>query len=297
MIRLLRLASAFVCLTAPALAQDIAGSADHPLVGRFDGSVIRAYETREFDEVHLARAPGEVSTVEGAVTRLSYAYPAETSLVQVVRNFEQALEGRGFDILLSCDQADCGRISYDVEQFGNSPAWADAFNYRYVMATRDGPEGAAHVSLFLSVNNGNVLSVVTVTEEEAMAFRMIDAAEIQSAIGETGRVALYGITFDTDQATIRAESAPTIAEMAAFLAANPDLQVVIVGHTDNQGTMEYNLALSARRAAAVADALARTHGIAAARMAHAGAGFLAPVAVNTTAEGRALNRRVEMIAR
>ncbi|MEM6422402.1 MAG: OmpA family protein, partial [Pseudomonadota bacterium] len=90
---------------------------------------------------------------------------------------------------------------------------------------------------------------------------------------------------------------PTLAEMAAFLTANPDLSVVIVGHTDNQGSMEYNLGLSARRAEAVRNALISQHGIDAGRMSHAGAGFLAPVAANTTEAGRALNRRVEIIAR
>ncbi len=282
---------------AKAHAQDVAGSADHPLVGRFEGSTIHAYEAREFDEVAVARTPGDVTRVEGAVTRLAYEYPPETALVQITRNFEQALEGRGFEILLSCDQGDCGDINYDVEQFGNSPSWASRFDYRYVMATRESAEGIAHVSLFLSINNGIARSVVTVTEEEAMAFRMVDAAEMQASIGETGRVALYGIQFDTDEARIKPESEPTLAEMAAFLTANPDLQVVIVGHTDNQGSMAYNLGLSARRAEAVASALQADHGIAADRMAHAGAGFLAPVAPNTTADGRALNRRVEMIAR
>ncbi len=285
-------------LAAPAFAQDVEGSADHPLVGRYEGSTIRAYEAREFDQVSVARAKDEVGKVEGAVTRLSYAYPPETALVQIARNFVLALEDKGFDILLNCDsRGECGAISYDVEQFGNSPSWADSFNFRYVMGTREGAEGVVHATLFLSENNGNALSVVTVTEEEAMAFRMIDAAEMQSEISETGRVALYGIQFDTDEATIKPESEPTLAEMAAFLTANPGLSVVIVGHTDNQGSMEYNLGLSARRAEAVRDALVSQHGIAADRMTHAGAGFLAPVATNTTEAGRALNRRVEIIAR
>lgn len=282
---------------APALAQDVEGSADHPLVGRFDGSWIRAYETREFDEVAVATAPGTVETVEGAVTRLSYGYPPDTSLVHIARNFTQALEDKGFTIKLDCDQDDCGRINYDVEQFGNSPAWATSFDYRYVMGTRSDADGTVHATLFLSINNSKAMSVVTVTEEEAMSFRMVDAAEMQSELTDTGRVALYGIQFDTDEATIKPESEPTLSEMAAFLTANPDLQIVIVGHTDNQGSMEYNLGLSARRAEAVRDALVSTYGISADRMAHAGAGFLAPLAPNTTEEGRALNRRVEIIAR
>ena len=295
------LAATFVAATlagaAPAIAQDVEGSADHPLIGRFEGSRILAYETREFDEVAVAQAAGTVDTVEGRVTRLSYGYPPETSLVHISRNFEQALEAEGFEIRLSCDEDDCGGINYDVEQFGNSGAWASRFDYRYVMGTRTSAEGVVHATLFASINNNNAFSVVTVTEEEAMTFRMIDAAAMQAEVSETGRVALYGIQFDTDEATIRPESEPTLAEMAAFLSANPDLQVVIVGHTDNQGSMEYNLALSARRAEAVRNALASVHGIAADRMAHAGAGFLAPVAPNTTEQGRALNRRVEIIAR
>lgn len=293
----LRIATALLCLSAPAFADDVEGSADHPLVGRFEGSTIRGYQQRDYDEVAVALRPGEISTVEGAVTRLSYAYPSSASMLQVVRNFERALESNGFEILLSCDQDDCGRINYDVEQFANSPVWSTVFNYRYVMAKRQSPQGVAHVSLFLSAVNGDVFSVVTVTEEEVMEYRMIDAAEMQTSIGDTGRVALYGITFDTDQATIRPESAPTITQMAAFLSSNPDLDVVIVGHTDNQGDMAYNLGLSARRAEAVARTLQSMHGIPASRMAHAGAGFLAPVAANSSDAGRALNRRVEMIAR
>lgn len=295
--RHLLFSAALALLAAPASAQDVAGSADHPLVGRFEGSVITHHESREFDEVRVASGAGAVTRVEGAVTRIAYRYPEDTALLQIARNFERALTDRGFEVALSCDQSDCGRINYEVEQFGNSTAWADAFNYRYVMATRRAAEGVTHATLFLSENNGTAYSVVTVTEEEAMEFRMIDAAEMASEIGETGRVALHGIQFDYDAATIRPESAPVIAEMAAFLSANPDLSVVIVGHTDNQGSMEYNLGLSARRAQAVHDALARDHGIAPDRMAHAGAGFLAPVAPNTTEQGRALNRRVEMIAR
>ncbi|MEO0913767.1 MAG: OmpA family protein, partial [Pseudomonadota bacterium] len=266
-----------VLLAGGAVAEDVPGSADHPLVGRFEGSFIQAYDTKEFDAVSYAFAPGELETREGVVTRLSYAYPEGIALLQVARNFTQALEGKGFEIRLDCDAKACNRISYDVEQFGNSPVWADAFNYRYVSATRESADGVAHASLFLSENNGRVLSVVAVTEEEAMAFKMIEAAEMAEAVADTGRIALYGILFDTDEAEIKPQSAPTLAEMATFLKGNPELSVVIVGHTDNQGSMEYNLGLSARRAEAVRNALVAEHGISAERMAHAGAGFFAPV--------------------
>lgn len=284
-------------LSAVAMAQDVAGSADHPLIGRFDGSTITAYEALAFDEVAVAQRPEEVMMVEGAVTRLAYTYPEGTALVQVTRNFEQQLTNEGFSVKLSCSQDECGGMSYEVEQFGNSPSWADRFNYRYVMGTRARGDGTVHATFFGSVNNGIVRAVVTVTEEEAMAFEMVPAEEMQSAISETGRVALYGIQFALDDATIQPESTPTLDEVARFLTANQDLMVVIVGHTDNQGTMPYNLDLSARRAQAVRDALVQDYAISADRLSHAGAGFLAPVASNASEDGRALNRRVEIIAR
>ncbi len=287
----------FLLLGVPVNAEDAAGSKDHPLVGRFEGSEITAYETREFDEVSIAREARKTETVEGAVTRIAYLYPADIALVQIHRNFEAAVKANGLELLLSCDQKDCGKINYDVDQFGNSPSWADAFNYRYVLAARPGDQGMIYAALFLSMNNGRARSVVTVVEETEMAFRMIDAAEMQASISNTGSVALYGVRFDTDEAIIKPESEPTLEEMAAFLKANAALSVVVVGHTDNQGSMEYNLALSAERAEAVRDALAGRYGIAGERIAHAGAGFLAPVASNATEAGRALNRRVELIAR
>lgn len=147
------------------------------------------------------------------------------------------------------------------------------------------------------MNNGIVRAVVTVTEEDTMAFDMVPAEAMQSAISETGRVALYGIQFALNDATIRPESTPTLDEIARFLSTNQSLMVVIVGHTDNQGTLPYNLDLSARRAQAVRDALVQDYAISADRLSHAGAGFLAPVASNASESSRALNRRVEIIAR
>ena len=95
---------------------------------------------------------------------------------------------------------------------------------------------------------------------------------------------------------IKPESKPTLDEIAKLLANQPDLNVYIVGHTDNQGAYDYNLDLSRKRAASVAAALAKTYQIAPARMKTAGVGFLAPVGSNATEDGRALNRRLELVA-
>jgi outer membrane protein OmpA-like peptidoglycan-associated protein len=114
-------------------------------------------------------------------------------------------------------------------------------------------------------------------------------------IASDGHVALYGILFDTDKTDIKPESAATIAEIAKFLKQGAGVKLYVVGHTDNVGLYDYNMGLSQRRAAAVVTELTTKHGIPAARLKPAGSGPLAPVAPNETEEGRAKNRRVELV--
>jgi OmpA-OmpF porin, OOP family len=284
---------AMLLATLPAAAEDTPGSADHPLVGRYEGSSINGYDFRDFDLYPLPAAPGPdgFREIEGRVTRISYIIPEKVSPTAILRS--------GFETFFACETRDCGNISYDLDQFPIPRMIVDRFDYRVLAARLARPEESdVYATVVVSPDSSNQVRVMLgVVETAPLEIRMIDAAEMARSVGETGRVALYGITFATGSAEIRAESAATIAEMAAFLKVAPDLQVVIVGHTDNQGSLEYNLGLSHRRAEAVRDALARDHGIAADRMLFAGAGFLAPVAPNTTEEGRALNRRVEIIAR
>ena len=114
-------------------------------------------------------------------------------------------------------------------------------------------------------------------------------------LGEKGHIAIYGIYFDTDKATIKPESKPTLDEMAKLLNGQPQLKVFIVGHTDSQGSYEHNMTLSRQRAEAVAAALAGSYRIARNRLYTAGVGYLAPIGSNASEDGRALNRRVELV--
>jgi OmpA-OmpF porin, OOP family len=123
----------------------------------------------------------------------------------------------------------------------------------------------------------------------------VDAARMESDIAASGRVTLYGIHFDTDSAVVKPESDAALKEIAALIQREPGLKFYIVGHTDTQGGYDYNLGLSTRRSRAVMQALASRFGIAPDRMHAAGVGFLSPVATNATDEGRARNRRVELV--
>ncbi len=109
------------------------------------------------------------------------------------------------------------------------------------------------------------------------------------------QIALYGILFDLDSATIKPESRTTLEQIATLLSSKPELDIVIVGHTDNKGSLTYNMELSERRAKAVEAALVKDFGIGQTRLSAWGAGYLSPVASNRNDAGRAKNRRVELV--
>jgi len=122
-----------------------------------------------------------------------------------------------------------------------------------------------------------------------------DADALLGGLAATGHVTVSGIFFDTGKADLKAESQPALAEIGKLMARQPGLKLFVVGHTDTVGTPESNLALSQARAEAVLQALVKDHGVAAARLRPFGAGPFAPVASNDAEDGRAQNRRVELV--
>jgi outer membrane protein OmpA-like peptidoglycan-associated protein len=123
----------------------------------------------------------------------------------------------------------------------------------------------------------------------------VDAGEMAKSITATGRVALYGIYFDFNKAEVKPESDTTLAEVAKLLQTTPAMSLLVVGHTDNVGTFDFNLDLSQRRAAAVVEALATRFKVNRARLKPFGVSFASPAASNQTDEGRGKNRRVELV--
>lgn len=292
------------CVT-PALAQrDVAGSHDYPGIGRFAGSVVTGYQVKDFDAARMQAAPfkngqpADARRLEGRITRIAYRTGAGPSILEVSRNFETQLAKAGFETLVACDVDTCGGIPFSeaIDVLPIPQMWMDGFNYRYYAGHKTDGGRETFASVVVSTNNNEITSQVVVAQIGAMDNKMVDAAAMAKGLGDKGHIALYGIYFDTDKTVVKPESAPTLAEIAKLLEAQPQLAVFIVGHTDNQGTHDYNLSLSRRRAEAVAAALVQRHHIAKARLRTAGVGFLAPVGSNATEDGRALNRRVELVA-
>jgi outer membrane protein OmpA-like peptidoglycan-associated protein len=284
-------------------ADDIAGAKDFPGIGRFKGSTITGYDTKDFDAARIQAAtfkdgqPTDARRLEGRVARIAYRTPAGPSILEVSRNFETQLEKAGFEKLLSCDTDACGGIPFTeaVDVLPVPQMWVDGFNFHYYAGHKKDGDRETYASVLVSMNNDEITAQLVVAEIGAIENKMIDAAAMAKGLGEKGHIALYGIYFDTDKATLKPESGPTLDQIAKLLGDQPRLDVFIVGHTDAQGSYEHNMDLSRRRAAAVADELARSRHVAKGRMRTAGVGFLAPVGSNATEDGRALNRRVELV--
>jgi outer membrane protein OmpA-like peptidoglycan-associated protein len=154
-----------------------------------------------------------------------------------------------------------------------------------------------HPSATCHAFNGRTFAVIDLVEPKAREQRMvtIDAGEMARSIAATGRVALYGIYFDFNKVDLKPESDSTLAEIAKLLSTTPTLRVLVVGHTDNVGSFQFNLDLSQRRAAAVVEALAARFKVSRARLEPFGVSFASPAASNQTEEGRAKDRRVDLV--
>lgn len=316
--RILIATIATVAAAGAALAQDVKGSRDHPLVPRYEGSQIIRYQTEDFTDYRLMNAPARhygglaknidsTLPLEGKLTRITYRGPADRSSLEVFRNYEQALKAVGFQTVFACAKEECGGRKFNhavspqqaYTSFGEFHA-----EQRYVAARLARPEGDVYVSLYVVLNKSGggpdkdrPMIQLDVIELKKMEERMVvaKAADMQREIGAEGRVAIYGILFDFDKDTLRPDSRPQLEEIAKLLKNAPALKVLIVGHTDAKGAMDYNQKLSERRARSVVEALVRDYGIGRGRLTPVGVGMAAPVATNRTDDGRAKNRRVELV--
>jgi len=274
-----RYAVALVSLLVPsiALAQvDSEGCKDYPGISRMANFYIDQCALKQFDAASFALGPmdrGEKVSQEGRFFHLEYQQKESTpeaSKLQIVRNIQNAATRAG------------GQVR--AELVGDN--WATTA----LKLTQGGKE------VWVQVEARDGSYQLTVVEKQAMEQDVtMDANAMGSALSQTGKVALYGVYFDSGKSDVKPESAPTLGEIAKLLQQRPQLTLFVVGHTDLTGDPASNLRLSQARAQAVIAALTSRHGIAASRLKPFGAGPYAPVASNGTEEGRAKNRRVELV--
>jgi len=258
---------ALTASTLRAQDQDAEGCKDSPIITRMPGSTIHSCENKEYEQKNMPISKdqdGNVKekTVEGDFHSWDYGTREGVSEIQVFRNIETALKKAGFTI--------------DYEQ---SPGEITAH------------KGATWYYLD---NKGTYYYQTIVTEKQMEQEVTADASSLSDELNKSGHVAVYGIQFDNGKATIQPASANVLGEIVKLLQQNADLKLRVEGHTDNQGNAAANQALSEKRAQAVV-AWLTGKGISASRLAAKGFGATKPVADNGTEDGRAKNRRVELV--
>jgi len=290
---------AFAAAPAAAQPKDVEGSKDSPLASRYPGSVIDNYKTKQFDEfsfpVGAVTAQGAPKSIhlEGKITRIEYTYPPDRSGLEVYRNYESALKRAGFETVFTCSGDACGLARFHMTADW-SDTWYGAGHWQF-SGKLARPEGDIYVSLHVAPGTTNLDIIETKPMEGGLV--TVNAAGLKGDIGKTGHVAIYGIYFDTAKADVKAESVPALQEIGKLLQQDSKLKLFIVGHTDSVGEFQMNMDLSRRRAEAVLKELTTHYGVSADRLQAYGDGPLAPVASNKDEEGRAKNRRVELVER
>ncbi len=243
---------------------------DHPLFTRMNGMRIVACNGSDFDRFVFKTGKATSEPVEGKRAEIRYKTDAGQpgpSPLAIIRNHQQA-----------------------ISRIGGAVIFEDP-RYTILKVSKDGKEIWTQVDT--AYNSGYILTIV---EKQAMVQEVVASAELfQAGLKTTGHVEVPGIFFDTGKSELKAESDAAVAEIAKLLKADAALKVYVVGHTDNVSTLDLNTKLSQARADAVVQALVTKHGIAAARLIGRGVGPLAPVASNDAEDGRARNRRVELV--
>ncbi len=303
-------------ITAPSFfakeKADIKGSKDHTLISRYPGSIIVNYTMNEFDEytlpTGLPNRKGKLTKtkkLEGKVTRITYTIPKGRSTLEVFRNYEIGLKKAGFESIFKCSGKKLDNGSYRK--------WPDLVypvtnrflqlrgkseNQRYFAAKIEKNNQQVFVSLYVSLGwypySVVQLDIIEIKKMESDLIT-VNAETLKNDLNENGHATVHGIYFDTDKATLKSESIPAIKEVAKLLKENPNLKIYIVGHTDNTGKFSHNMGLSQKRSESVMKELTANFKINSKQLSAYGVGPLAPVTSNNTEQGRAKNRRVEII--
>ncbi len=272
-----------LCVTLVGLAQaepDVARSKDHPLLTRYPNSHIVEY-AKNFNSVEFATARGadgnpSRKAVEGDTTNIVYFHNSidkQPSALQLLRNYQNAIKAIGGEVVYERlpRDGDGGETTLHVAT-GGKEVWV-----------------LVEPGIFSAPTQSYRLAIV----EVAAMQQVVSANKMLDEINKNGFIALY-INFDTGRAELKPDGQATVREIAAMLKAAPALKLAVEGHTDNVGAAAANKVLSDKRAKSVMNAVVAA-GIAANRLSAVGLGAERPIADNRGEEGRAKNRRVELV--
>lgn len=297
-------------------------AADAPLVSEFSGSELVGVYSADFARVLYVPDANEGTApiaAEGQLNSRIYRHPEEKSDFEVFKSFERELQAAGFDLVTVMQPQQYANPYYvrTVLRPMNNARGNNLIGRAYKVGGKKsisswvlsvGSNPAYYMVARKTVERTDVLVAVTVSERRLYAIDQLVSAAMETGtvtlsldalskqLEAEGRVALYGILFNTGSTEILGESKEALAIIVSYLTDNPEQTFHVVGHTDSEGDYAQNMSLSKARAEAVRQALIAALPEAESRLYAAGVGSLSPVATNSGPAGRKLNRRVELVS-
>ncbi len=278
-----------------------------------EAATVTATETADFTSMQLAIGPwkdDDLLTIwaEGALTRRAIRIDAyDTTTSELSGQLRNQLVDEGFDILFECRDVECGGFDFRFQTrvLPEPDMHVDLGDYRYISAQRAGETRPEYISLLISrsietayvqiaeIGGNQQVSPISVLSSKAPPDQI--TGDLAAELELSGSIVLRGLAFPTGSSRLADQGYAVLKELAEYLNANPERKIMLVGHTDSEGSLSGNVSLSKKRAKSVARRLIETYGVDKSQVSSDGVGFLAPRASNLTPEGRTENRRVEAI--
>lgn len=285
-----------------------AALAQEPVV---PGAALTRSESSPADSVRLPQAPWSADTpapeVEGAIRRQAFRIPGGSrTTLQLMDPIRERLLGEDYEEIFTCADAACGGFDFrfQLDILGEPDMHVDFGDYRYLLMRRDGKDPHT-VSVVTSRSQAaGFLHITEISEAELDETviatppahdRPAPVGDLIARLEAQGHIILDDLDFPSGSADLGAGTFASLESLATWLAETPSARIALVGHTDSVGSLDANTALSRRRAQSVSSRLVNDLGADAGRIEAQGAGYLAPIASNLTEEGRAANRRVEVV--
>jgi OmpA-OmpF porin, OOP family len=286
-------------LVLPAQVQD-------EIISLFEGSTKIYDDDIGFETHYYLTGPTSHKAVDGKIRRQFCELPDGVSAYEVIKNYEKAIQSKGGEIVY---------ISQDVKRYKQEDGeWYYYMRDGFAKGRKEhtkivhghfvshlankyvvGKIATTENDIFISVAAADGYYEVVTVIAEPMDMDNVTLSVLNEGIADKGKIAIYDIYFDTGKSEVKNESNSALAIITDFLKENPDKKFIVVGHTDNTGDFNANITLSNDRAKAVIEKLVTEYGVEQAQLIPYGVGSVSPQMSNATDEGKARNRRVELV--
>lgn len=299
---------------------DVEGGIDHPAISRIKGSIIEFYKATTFGTYKLPLNEkggldfGKPQKLMGKVTRIQYSTSTDNNPEFVLHNYKAAFTEAGFTILTAraSEELGVGERSQDwnAKYYGSGgywsginngkfglhhhiPNWKNSQSFIAASGNVDGKD--IYFAVYAVDHDSYTLINQDVIEVGAAKTGLVTVDKISKGLAAKGHIAIYDVHFDSGKAKVKPSSEAALKAIAQYIKEHPGDKFFIVGHTDNAGAFESNMALSKNRAKAVMEELTTKCGVEAKQVDAHGVASLAPVTSNEKEEGRSRNRRVAIV--